>query len=70
MQRLALSQEGHRVLDHVRSSTNGVRVPRNGVVDRVLKPAVSKVPEERITPDEWLEVIDREEAQMKSQSAT
>lgn len=70
MQRLALSQDGHRVLEHVRSGTNGHRVPRNGVVDRVLKPAVVKVPEERITPDEWLEMIDREESQMQSQSET
>lgn len=70
MQRLSLSQDGHRVLEHVRSGSNGPRVPRNGVVDRVLKPAVVKVPDERITPDEWLEMIDREECEMKSQSET
>jgi serine/threonine protein kinase len=70
MQRLALSKDGHRVLEHVRSTSNGARVPRNGVVDRVLKPAVSKVPEDRTTPDEWLEMIDREEFELKSQSIT
>ncbi|KAK2759794.1 hypothetical protein FQN54_002528 [Arachnomyces sp. PD_36] len=70
MQRLALSQDGHRVLEHVRAGDNGARVPRNGVVDRVLTPAVAKIPGHRIEPEAWLEIIAREEEQFKSQSAT
>ncbi|KAL2008911.1 hypothetical protein VTN00DRAFT_7105 [Thermoascus crustaceus] len=58
MQRLAMSRDGHRVLDYVRSGANGSRAPRNGPVDQTLKPAVSKEPSERITPDGWLRLID------------
>lgn len=57
MQRLAMSREGHRVLDFVRSGEHGTRVPRNGLVEKSLKPAVVKDPSERICPEEWLQVI-------------
>lgn len=58
MQRLAMSREGHRVIDFVRSGTHGTRVPRNGLVEKSLKPAVVRDPNERINPEEWLRAID------------
>ncbi|KAL1968252.1 hypothetical protein VTN77DRAFT_2087 [Rasamsonia byssochlamydoides] len=57
MQRLAMSREGHRVLDFVRSGAHGSRVPRNGLVEKSLKPAVVKDPSERISPGEWLQAM-------------
>ncbi|KAL1983139.1 hypothetical protein VTN96DRAFT_469 [Rasamsonia emersonii] len=57
IQRLAMSREGHRVLDFVRSGAHGTRVPRNGLVEKSLKPAVVKDPSERIRPEEWLQAI-------------
>ncbi|KAL2219413.1 kinase-like domain-containing protein [Thermoascus aurantiacus ATCC 26904] len=58
MQRLAMSRDGHRVLEFVRSGANGSRAPRNGPVDLALKPAVLKEPADRITPEGWLRLID------------
>jgi serine/threonine protein kinase len=57
MQRLAMSREGHRVLDFVQSGAHGSRVPRNGLVEKSLKPAVVKDPNERISPKEWLQTL-------------
>ncbi|PGH03269.1 serine/threonine protein kinase [Blastomyces parvus] len=58
MQRLAMSREGHLVLDHVRSGMHGSRLPVGGVVDKILSPAVVKDPETRIKPADWLRMID------------
>lgn len=58
MQRLAMSRDGHRVLDYVRSGSNGSRIPRNGLVEKTLKPAVSKDPNDRITAQDWLSLVD------------
>ncbi|KKZ67054.1 hypothetical protein EMCG_07225 [[Emmonsia] crescens] len=58
MQRLAMSREGHRVLDHVRSGVHGSRLPVGGIVERILSPAVVKDPENRIKPADWLQMID------------
>ena len=60
MQRLALAQDGHRVLEHVRSGHNGSRIPRNGAADMILKPAVVKAPEDRIKPGPWASLIQGE----------
>lgn len=57
MQRLAMAREGHRVIDFARSGPNGSRVPRNGSVERVLKPAVVKDPSQRIQPNEWADLV-------------
>ncbi|GAB1198978.1 hypothetical protein APSETT444_008308 [Aspergillus pseudonomiae] len=57
MQRLAMAREGHRVIDFAQSGANGSRVPRNGPVEQVIKPAVSKDPSQRIQPNEWVELI-------------
>ncbi|KLJ05478.1 hypothetical protein EMPG_11057 [Blastomyces silverae] len=58
MQRLAMSREGHLVLDHVRSGVHGSRLPVGGVVEKILSPAVVKDPETRIKPADWLRMID------------
>ncbi|KAL2367550.1 serine/threonine protein kinase [Blastomyces gilchristii SLH14081] len=58
MQRLAMSREGHLVLDHVRSGVHGSRLPLGGVVEKILSPAVVKDPETRIKPTDWLRIID------------
>ena len=60
MQRLAMSRDGHRVLEYVRSGIHGSRLPKKGTVERVLSPAVLKKPESRIKPDDWLHLIDQE----------
>ncbi|KAE8382848.1 kinase-like domain-containing protein [Aspergillus bertholletiae] len=57
MQRLAMAREGHRVIDFARSGPNGSRVPRNGPVEQVIKPAVSKDPSQRIQPNAWVELL-------------
>jgi serine/threonine protein kinase len=57
MQRLAMAREGHRVIDFARSGPNGSRVPRNGSVEQVIKPAVVKDPSERILPEQWVELV-------------
>ncbi|EEP82775.1 predicted protein [Uncinocarpus reesii 1704] len=44
MQCLAMSRDGHRVLDFVRSGVNCSRVPRKGTVERILSPAIVKDP--------------------------
>ncbi|KAE8154016.1 kinase-like domain-containing protein [Aspergillus avenaceus] len=57
MQRLAMAREGHRVIEFARSGPNGSRVPRNGAVEQVVKPAILKDPSQRIRPDEWVELV-------------
>lgn len=54
MQRLAMAREGHRILEFTRSGTNGSRVPRNGLVEKLAQPAIAKDPSKRITTQEWV----------------
>ncbi|KAK2840536.1 hypothetical protein FQN49_006176 [Arthroderma sp. PD_2] len=54
--RLAMSQSGHYVLEYVRSGDQGTRVPRKGIVERVISPAVLKEAEQ------WLDIIRVEDA--------
>ncbi|PWY92786.1 kinase-like protein [Aspergillus heteromorphus CBS 117.55] len=58
LQRLAMAREGHRVIDFVRAGPNGSRVPRNGIVEQILKPAIVKDPSQRITPLEWVKLVE------------
>lgn len=58
MQRLAMAREGHRVIEFARSGMNGMRVPRNGVVEGVVRVAVCRVPGERVGVREWVGVVD------------
>jgi serine/threonine protein kinase len=48
MQRLAMSREGHRALDYVRSGPHASRVVRDGMVERVVAPAIARAPGERV----------------------
>jgi serine/threonine protein kinase len=57
MQRLAMSREGYRVLDFVRSGHHGTRVPRRGLVERTIAPAVVKNPSERVETAGWLDIL-------------
>lgn len=49
-----MAGEGHQILDFIRSFGNGARVPRNGFVERLVRPAVVKDPAQRITAIEWV----------------
>lgn len=57
MQRLAMAREGHQVIDFARSGPNGARIPRNGIVEQIIKPAITKDPAQRINPGEWLQLV-------------
>lgn len=54
MQRLAMAREGHRILEFTRSGANGSRVPRGGLVEKLVQPAVAKDPAKRIETREWV----------------
>ncbi|EFR02937.1 serine/threonine protein kinase [Nannizzia gypsea CBS 118893] len=54
---LALARDGHRVIDYVRAGEQGTRIPRKGVVERVISPAVLKDVDSRATANAWLGVI-------------
>ncbi|OJJ48630.1 hypothetical protein ASPZODRAFT_130730 [Penicilliopsis zonata CBS 506.65] len=56
MQRLAMAREGHRVLDFARSGANGTRIPRKGLVERIVQPATVKEPSQRITAAKWVDL--------------
>lgn len=58
MQRLAMAREGHRVVEFARSGMAGCRVRKDGVVERVVAPAVVKLPEERVSTVEWVSMVD------------
>ena len=58
MQRLAMAREGHRILEFVRSGDSGCRVPRDGVVENVINPAIVKDADARISPAAWLRLVE------------
>ncbi|KAF9892928.1 hypothetical protein FE257_000520 [Aspergillus nanangensis] len=58
MQRLVMAREGHRVIDFARSGANGSRVPKNGIVEQILTPAITKDPAQRVTPGQWLSRVE------------
>ncbi|OQE29941.1 hypothetical protein PENSTE_c002G06131 [Penicillium steckii] len=49
-----MAGEGHQIVEFIRSFGNGARVPRNGFVERLIKPAVVKDPEQRISAVDWV----------------
>ncbi|GIC86805.1 protein kinase domain-containing protein [Aspergillus udagawae] len=57
MQRLAMAREGHQVIDFARSGQSGARIPRKGIVERIIKPAIAKDPPQRIDPADWLGLV-------------
>ncbi|OQD81998.1 hypothetical protein PENANT_c024G00583 [Penicillium antarcticum] len=56
MQRLAMARQGHQIIDLTRSGSSGHRVPRNGFVEKLVKPAVVKDPAMRISTGDWIEL--------------
>ncbi|KAL6240158.1 hypothetical protein BDW75DRAFT_197117 [Aspergillus navahoensis] len=55
--RIQCAKDGHLIIDWARQcGTNGTRVPPNGVVEKIVKPAVAKVPAERITAHAWMDM--------------
>ncbi|KAJ5780534.1 hypothetical protein N7457_005694 [Penicillium paradoxum] len=54
--RLEMARAGHQIIDFARSGMNGSRVPRNGFVERIVKPAVVKDPVMRISTTKWVEL--------------
>ncbi|EKV19243.1 Serine/threonine-protein kinase, Ulk1/Ulk2 [Penicillium digitatum] len=54
--RLEMARAGHQIIDFARSGMSGSRVPKNGFVERIVKPAVSKDPAVRITTPDWMEL--------------
>lgn len=59
-QLLAMSRDGHRIIDHVRNGPHCSRIRKNGTVEKILSPAFLKDPDARIQPSEWLELIAKE----------
>ncbi|KAI9045544.1 protein kinase domain-containing protein [Aspergillus affinis] len=57
MQRLAMAREGHQVIEFARSGPNGARIPHKGIVEQIIKPAITKDPAQRISPGEWLKLV-------------
>lgn len=59
MQRLAMSREGWRALDYVRSGANASRLGRgrDGFVGRVIQRGIVREVESRITAREWLDMF-------------
>lgn len=57
-QRQAMATQGWEVLNHVRSGDQGHRVPRHGVVDRVLERAVLKAGTGRIDATTWAMLVE------------
>jgi serine/threonine protein kinase len=57
-QRQLMATQGWMVLSHVRNGEQGARVPRMGVVERVLERAVLKEGMGRITALDWLEFVE------------
>lgn len=52
--RQLMACDGHQILDFTRSGANGARVPRNGPVEKLVKPAVVKDPVQRISAQDWV----------------
>jgi serine/threonine protein kinase len=57
-QRQAMATQGWEVLNHVRNGDQGQRLPRHGVVDRVLERAVLKAGMGRISAASWAALVE------------
>jgi serine/threonine protein kinase len=57
-QRQAMATQGWEVLNHVRNGEHGHRVPRHGVIDRVLERAVLKAGMGRIDASSWAALVE------------
>ncbi|OAP58892.1 hypothetical protein AYL99_06189 [Fonsecaea erecta] len=57
-QRQAMATQGWMVLNYARNSEQGSRVPRFGLVERVLERAVLKADLGRVSAQEWLGIVE------------
>ncbi|RJE16899.1 Protein kinase domain-containing protein [Aspergillus sclerotialis] len=57
-QRQAMATQGWMVLNYARNADQGSRVPRFGVVERVLERAVLKADMGRVSAREWLGIVE------------
>ena len=57
-QRVTMATQGWNVLDNVRNGDQGCRVPRYGIVDRVLERAVLKAGMGRIDATRWVRLVE------------
>ena len=69
MQLLAMSRDGHNIIDHVRTGPHYARIPRKGVVEKILSPAFTKGPKMRIQSSDWLQHVTKEADGMSAASA-
>lgn len=58
-QRQAMATQGWGVIGFARSADGGMRVPRAGVVEKVLEGAVRRAPHERLKTEEWVGVVEK-----------
>ena len=56
-QRQYMATQGWNVLDFVRNGEGGLRVPKGGVVERVVEAAVTKIEQGRIEAAKWKELV-------------
>lgn len=52
-----MATQGWEVLGLVRNGNGGLRVPRGGVVERVIEGAVKRRPSERVEAGQWMGVV-------------
>ncbi|KAJ5299527.1 hypothetical protein N7476_011084 [Penicillium atrosanguineum] len=52
--RQLMACDGHQILEFTRNGANGARVSRNGLVEKLVKPAVVKDPSQRISAQDWV----------------
>lgn len=57
-QRQLMATQGWMILNHVRNGPQGSRVPKFGIVERVLETAVLKADMGRVSADQWLDIVD------------
>jgi serine/threonine protein kinase len=56
-QRQAMATQGWMALSHVRNGDGGTRVPRFGMVEKVLERAVLKVELGRVSASQWVDIV-------------
>ncbi|KIX06861.1 uncharacterized protein Z518_04837 [Rhinocladiella mackenziei CBS 650.93] len=57
-QRQAMATQGWLVLNHIRNGEQGARVPRMGIVERVVERAVLKADMGRVNAQQWWEIVE------------
>ncbi|OCT47465.1 protein kinase domain-containing protein [Cladophialophora carrionii] len=57
-QRQAMATQGWMVLSHVRNGEGGTRVPRFGIVEKLLERALLKADMGRVSAQEWLRIVE------------